>query len=77
MSESSTFGNLFLPRTMHVSSDVMSSSVVAAEEDKTREDLEEIFTKYRYRMLPVVDTQDHLLGAIRYSDLMQPEHEKT
>jgi sporulation protein YlmC with PRC-barrel domain/CBS domain-containing protein len=58
-------------------SDVMSSSVVAAEEDKTREDLEEIFTKYRYRMLPVVDTQDHLLGAIRYSDLMQPEHEKT
>jgi CBS domain-containing protein/sporulation protein YlmC with PRC-barrel domain len=57
--------------------DVMSSSVVAAEEDKSREDLEDIFAKYRYRMLPVVDGQDHLLGAIRYSDLMQPEHEKT
>jgi CBS domain-containing protein/sporulation protein YlmC with PRC-barrel domain len=57
--------------------DVMSSSVVAAEEDKAREELEEIFAKYRYRMLPVVDRQDHLLGAIRYSDLMQLEHEKT
>jgi CBS domain-containing protein/sporulation protein YlmC with PRC-barrel domain len=57
--------------------DVMSSSVVAAEEDKTRDELEEIFAKYRYRMLPVVDGQDHLLGTIRYSDLMQAEHEKT
>ncbi len=56
--------------------DLMSSSVVAAEEDKSRDDLEEIFTKYRFRMLPVVDTQDHLLGTIRYSDLMQPEQEK-
>jgi len=56
--------------------DIMSSSVVAAEEDKSRDDLEEIFAKYRYRMLPVVDGQDHLLGAIRYSDLMQPEQEK-
>jgi Mg/Co/Ni transporter MgtE len=55
----------------------MSSSVVAAEEDKTREELEDIFGKYGYRMLPVVDAQDHLLGAIRYSDLMQAEHEKT
>ena len=56
--------------------DIMSSSVVAAEEDRGRDDLEEIFAKYRYRMLPVVDGQDHLLGVISYSDLMQPEPEK-
>ena len=49
----------------------MSPSVVSAEEDTTREDLEEIFEKYHYRMIPVVDGRDHLLGIIRYNDLVQ------
>jgi magnesium transporter len=51
--------------------EVMSTSVVSAEEDRTREELEEIFTKYRYRMIPVVDHQDHLLGVVHYNDLGQ------
>lgn len=52
-------------------SDIMSTSVVSAEEGKTREELEDIFVKYRYRTIPVVDRQDSLLGVIRYNDLMQ------
>jgi CBS domain-containing protein/sporulation protein YlmC with PRC-barrel domain len=51
--------------------EIMSPSVVSAEEDQTREDLEEILAKYHYRMIPVVDASDHLLGVVRYNDLMQ------
>ncbi len=49
----------------------MSAPVVAAEEDDLRDDLEDIFTKYHYRMIPVTDAQDHLLGVIRYNDIMK------
>ena len=54
-------------------SDIMSTSVVSAEADKTRKDLDEIFRKYRFRMVPVVDTEDHLLGVIRSNDLIVPD----
>lgn len=50
--------------------ELMAPSVVAAEEDDTREDLIELFDKYQYRSIPVVDTQDHLLGVIHHSDIM-------
>ena len=51
--------------------ELMASPVVAAEDDDTQEDLAEMFAKYHYRMIPVVDTQDHLLGVIRYKDIMK------
>ncbi len=51
--------------------EIMASPVVAAEQDDTQEDLEQIFTKYHYRMVPVVDAQDHILGVIRYKDIMK------
>jgi len=51
--------------------DLMVSPVVAAEEDDTREDLEEMFAKYHYRMTPVTDAQDHLLGVIHFNDVMK------
>jgi len=51
--------------------DLMATSVVAAEEDTTREDLEEMFAKYHFRMIPVLDVQDRILGAIHYNDIMQ------
>jgi hypothetical protein len=35
------------------------------------EDLAELFAKYQYRMLPVVDKHDHLLGVIYYNDIMK------
>ncbi len=57
--------------------EIMSTSVVAADGDKTREDLEELFGKYRYRMVPVVDKEDHLLGVIRLNDLMQAADQST
>ena len=51
--------------------EVMVAPVVAAESDDVREDLEELFAKYHYRMIPVVDRADHLLGVIHYKDIMK------
>ena len=51
--------------------DLMVTSVVAAEEDTTRDDLEEMFAKYHFRMIPVLDVQDRILGVIHYNDIMQ------
>ncbi len=52
-------------------SDLMTSPVVTAERGALREDLMELFTKYHFRLLPVVDGHDHLLGVVRYKDIMQ------
>jgi len=51
--------------------ELMIAPVVTADRDALREDLAESFIKYRFRMLPVVDTHDHLLGVVRYKDLMK------
>jgi len=51
--------------------EIMVSPVVAAEADDVRDDLAEIFAKYHYRMIPVVDQSDHILGVIYYHDIMK------
>ena len=51
--------------------ELMISPVVTAEADDLREDLAELFAKYHYRMLPVVDEKDCLLGVIHYKDIMK------
>lgn len=51
--------------------DIMITPVVTAEEDDVQEDLTEMFAKYHYRMIPVVDSQDHILGIIQYNDVMK------
>jgi CBS domain-containing protein len=50
---------------------IMVSPIVTAEKDTSRGDLVEMFTKYHYRMIPVVDIEDHILGVIRYNDIMK------
>ena len=51
--------------------EIMIEPVVTAEEDDAQEDLSEMFAKYHYRMIPVVDEQDNILGVIRYNDIMK------
>jgi len=51
--------------------DLMVAPVVSAEQDDTREDLAEMFAKYHFRMVPVVDAQDRLLGVVHYHDIMK------
>ena len=51
--------------------DVMTAPVIAADQDDLRDDLQELFSKYHHRLLPVVDPKDHLLGVVRYNDIMK------
>ncbi|MGC2693111.1 MAG: CBS domain-containing protein [Desulfobaccales bacterium] len=51
--------------------EIMASPVVPAEESDLREDVAQIFAKYHFRMLPVVDSADHILGVIYYQDIMK------
>ncbi len=62
---------LILASDQAVMGDLMTSPVVAAEKDSSREDLVEMFAKYHYRVLPVVDGEDHVLGVINYNDVMK------
>ncbi len=52
-------------------SEIMASPVVAAQESDMRDDLEKMFEKYGFGMIPVVDDQDRLFGVIRYNDIMK------
>ncbi len=51
--------------------ELMSSPVAAAEADDAREDVAEMFAKYHFRLIPVVDAQDHLLGVLHYKNIMK------
>jgi magnesium transporter len=51
--------------------EIMVLPVVSAEAEDTQEDVAEIFSKYHYRMIPVVDAQDRILGVIRYTDILK------
>jgi magnesium transporter len=51
--------------------DIMVAPVVEAEANDVQDDLAELFAKYHYRMIPVVDTHDQLLGVVHYKDIMK------
>ena len=51
--------------------DIMRSPVVTAKQDDILEDLAELFAKYHYRMIPVVDSTDNIRGVILYNDVMK------
>ena len=51
--------------------DIMSAPVVSAEADSLEKSLRELFAKYHFRLIPVVDPQDHLLGVVRFADIMR------
>jgi magnesium transporter len=51
--------------------DLMAAPVVAAEFDDLKDDLAELFAKYHYRMIPVVNKKDCLLGVIHYNHIMK------
>jgi sporulation protein YlmC with PRC-barrel domain/CBS domain-containing protein len=51
--------------------EIMAAPVISVDDTDQRDDLQPIFAKYHYRMLPVVDVRDNLLGVIRYGDVMK------
>ena len=57
--------------------DLAVSPPVAAEAGATQDDLAETFARYHYRMLPVVDADNRILGVIRYDDIMSGRETRT
>jgi len=57
--------------------DIMISPVVAADQSTLREDLTALFTKYQFRMIPVVDGEDRIFGIIRDKDVMNAPELRT
>jgi magnesium transporter len=51
--------------------DIMVAPVVSAQQDDTREDLAELFARYQFHLIPVVDEHDRLLGVVHYRDIMK------
>ncbi len=51
--------------------DLMVAPVVSAQQEDTREDLAELFARYQFHMIPVVDEHDRLLGVVHYRDIMK------
>ena len=51
--------------------EMMVAPIVCIQEDDTHEDLGEMFAKYHFHMIPVVDQKDHILGVIHYKDVMK------
>jgi magnesium transporter len=51
--------------------DLMRSPVVSAQSDDRREDLAELFARYQFHMIPIVDEHDRLVGVIHYRDIMK------
>jgi magnesium transporter len=51
--------------------DLMTSPIVSAENDDRREDLAELFARYQFHMIPVLDEQDRLLGVVHSRDIMK------
>ena len=63
--------HLVLAPDTAVLGDIMVAPVVSVSGEETREDLVELFARYHFRMLPVVDADDRILGVIRYHDIMK------
>jgi CBS domain-containing protein len=63
--------DLVLAKDDALMADAMVSPVVSAEAEDLRDDLQELFAKYHFRLLPVVDGKDHLLGVVRYNVIMK------
>lgn len=51
--------------------ELMASPPVTADSELAKEDIVDLFAKYHYRLLPVVDAGDRLLGVVGYKDIMR------
>jgi CBS domain-containing protein/sporulation protein YlmC with PRC-barrel domain len=51
--------------------ELMASPPVTVDSALVKEDVVDVFAKYQFRLLPVVDAQDHLLGVVGYKDIMR------
>jgi CBS domain-containing protein/sporulation protein YlmC with PRC-barrel domain len=51
--------------------EIMATPAVSAEAENVQDELAEMFAKYHYQMIPVVDAHDRILGVVRHNDIMK------
>jgi CBS domain-containing protein len=51
--------------------DLMTSPVVSAQSNDRREDLAELFARYQFHMIPILDERDRFLGVAHSRDIMK------
>jgi magnesium transporter len=49
--------------------DIMVAPVVSADTEDVKDDVAQLFDKYHFRMIPVTDKQDHIVGVIHHNDM--------
>jgi len=49
--------------------DIMAKNVISVEPDDAKDDVIDIFKRYLFRAIPVVDKQDRIIGVVRIKDL--------
>ncbi len=54
--------------------EIMNDAVLALEIDKTLKDAEEMFERYEFRAIPVVDQDGKMQGIVPYRDVMDLKH---
>ena len=62
---------LVLSRDDATLEEIMAAPVVAVEADDLQDDVHRLFAKYHFRMVPVVDRQDRILGVIQDEDVIK------
>lgn len=62
---------LVLARESTTLEELMVAPPVTATGDQVEQDVVDLFAKYHFQSLPVVDTGDHLIGVVRYKDIMR------
>ncbi|HEY5281669.1 MAG TPA: CBS domain-containing protein [Polyangia bacterium] len=63
--------DLVLARDDATLEEIMISPAISVDDTDPRDDLHPLFAKYHFRMLPVVDVKDTLLGVIHFEDVMK------
>ena len=49
--------------------DIMAKNVISVEPDDAKDDVIDVFKRYLFRAIPVVDKQDRIIGIVRIKDL--------
>jgi CBS domain-containing protein len=54
--------------------DVMIDNIVSLDSESTLREASELFARYGYRAIPVIDKSDRVLGVLPYRDVMNLKH---
>jgi Mg/Co/Ni transporter MgtE len=54
--------------------DIMTTKVISLNTDSTLKQASEMFARYGFRALPLVDAQGKMLGVVPYRDVMNLKH---